>query len=211
MSDINQNNRPGHSTGPRSSSGRETSSRNAASHGLSCEKFFLLPDEKQEDFDALAETLAEEYKDVASPGLAPLLKNLVEALWLQNRAYRKICQTESAIFFLEQNREFEELDKTFKRLLLMQRYKTSYENSYQRAFRAIESFRKSRIAEFVARVRIEKTIHSVAAERVRSMLPLTQSGGYSKEELQKDVATLYGSFFPDVPYWSPRKPELSIP
>ncbi len=166
MSEIKSDDRARRSPGPTSSLGKQVSSRNAATHGLSCEKFFLLPNEKQEDFDALAQSLADEYQEVDSPGLQPLLKTLVEALWLQNRAYKKVFESEYALATAESNGNYEDAEKIFKRLLLMQRYKTSYENSYQRAFRTIEAYRKNRLATYIAEVRLEKTMHSTANDRL---------------------------------------------
>ena len=140
MSDTNQDPRPGHSSSQRGNSGKQNSSRNATTHGLSCETFFLIPGETQEQFDALAQSLTDEYREIDSPGLGPLLETLLHALWLQNRAYKKVFESENALAMAELSRESPEItDNIFRRLQLMQRYKTSYENSYQRALRAIES------------------------------------------------------------------------
>ncbi len=173
----------------RANSGRQASSRNATSHGLSCETFFLLPDEKQEDLDALAESLAAEYLNVASPGLEPLLQTLIEALWLQKRAYKKVHQSETALFIAESNGSHEDAEKIFQRLLLMQRYKTAYENSYQRALRAIEAFRKTRLAWYATQLRLEQTLQSLANSRLKIHDRLVD-GGITPEKAWQKIAEL---------------------
>lgn len=183
------------------------SSRNATKHGLSCETFFLIPGETQEEFDALAQSLTDEYKDVASPGLTPLLETLVHALWLQKRAYKKVFESENALAMAEMSRESSEVtEKIFRRLLLMQRYKTSYENSYQRALRAIEAYRKSRIASFVTQVRIEQMTYSIAELRVKSYDRFVNHCGHSHEKALEMVNKFYTTL-PNLPQWSPQKNE----
>ncbi len=179
------------------------SSRNATKHGLSCETFFLIPGETQEQFDALAQSLTDDYKDVASPGLTPLLETLVHALWLQKRAYKKVFESENALAMAEMSRESSEVtEKIFRRLLLMQRYKTSYENSYQRALRAVEAFRKSRIASFVTQVRIEQMTYSIGESKIKSYDRLVRQRGHSHEKAWEIVNKVYTPL-PNLPHWAP--------
>ena len=157
MRDHQNNSRPGHSTGPTSSEGKQNSSRNSTTHGMSCTTFFLLPDESEEDFEALKRNWADEYKAFASPALDGYLDKLVKADWLFQRGNRRVFESESALAMTEMNRgSAENADEVFKRLQRMQRYKTNYETSYYRALRAIEAFRRSRLAEKLVEARLKK-------------------------------------------------------
>ncbi len=193
MSDTNQEPRAGHSNSQRGNSGKQNSSRNATTHGLSCETFFLIPGETQEQLDALAQTLADEYREVDSPGLAPLLETLLYAFWLQKRAYKKVFESENALAMAEFSRESPEItEKIFRRLQLMQRYKTSYENSYQRALRAIEAFRKSHLARRLAEVRVEQIVCSLGHMKIKSH-EYFMKRGYSFEKSREMMNELYAA------------------
>ncbi len=169
MSDQHKDPSAGHCTGPRSSQGKEKSSRNAATHGLTCKKFFLIPDETEEEFLAHAQLWADEYAADSSPAIQSLLQDLVEAHWLQKRASRRMFESETALAMAETDRQSPEIaDEIFKRLRNIQRYKTSYENSFQRALRAIEAFRKNRVAARVSDARLAKIELSKEAIKVKS-------------------------------------------
>jgi hypothetical protein len=169
MSDQHKNPSAGHCTGPRSGAGKEKSSRNAATHGLTCKKFFLIPDETEEEFLAHAQIWADEYAADSSPAIQALLQDLVEAHWLQKRASRRMFESESALAMAETDRDSSEMaDQIFKRLRNIQRYKTSYENSFQRALRAIEAFRKNRLAQRISDSRLAKIELSTEAIKVKS-------------------------------------------
>jgi hypothetical protein len=157
MHDQENNLRPTHSPGPTSDQGKQISSRNSTTHGMSCSTFFLLPDEKEDDFEALKQKWADEYKNFASPALEGYLDKLVKTDWLLQRGYRCVFECESALSLAEMNREPTEfVDEMFKRLRRIQRYQTSYETSYYRALRAIEAFRRSRLAEKLVEARLKK-------------------------------------------------------
>ncbi len=78
-------------TGPVTAAGKETSSRNATTHGGTSEKLFVAG-ERREDFDKLLNDLLEEH----SPE-TPEARNLVEDaalgrwfLWRRQRAYNSV-------------------------------------------------------------------------------------------------------------------------
>ncbi len=195
MSDKNKNTRPGQSSGPRSSRGKENSSRNAATHGLSCKKFFLIPSEKEEDFLAHAQRWFDAYKDQASPALELLLQDLAEAHWLYKRASLRIFESESAFAMAETNRDGS-ADEVFKRLRNMQRYKTSYENSFHKALRAVEAFCKNRIAAQFAEGQAEHKEASTVVLKLKSLQLLVKSCSLDANEAR---AALKHLFSPDGP------------
>lgn len=63
------------STGPRSPEGKESSSQNAIKHGLTARKAVVLPDEKEDEFLALRQSLRAQYAP-----LDPLRQILVDTL-----------------------------------------------------------------------------------------------------------------------------------
>ena len=194
MSDQQKDTRPGRSTGPRTVGGKENSSRNSATHGLSCEKFFLVSGETEEQYRAHVQMWTDEYRAVASPLLPGLIEDVAQAHWLVKRACRRMFESECALDNAEANREPTEfINEIFKRLQLIQRYKARYESSYQRAFRAIESFRKSRLAEPIAAGRIESLIHSNAYMRSKSYHRLTDVCGFSPEDAWKKLNDIFES------------------
>jgi hypothetical protein len=192
MSDQQKDDRPGRCTGPRTRNGKENSSRNSATHGLSCETFFLVSGETKEAFQAHVQMWADEYSDVASPLLGGLIEDVVQAHWLVKRACRRMFESESALDNTEVNRQSgESADEIFRRLQLIQRYKARHEASYQRAFRAIESFRKSRLAEPLAAARLENVRYSNVDAQVRTYHRLTDFCGDTYEEAWEKIHYLF--------------------
>lgn len=192
MSDQQKTERPGRCTGPRSNQGKENSSRNSATHGLSCEKFFLVSGETEEQFQAHLQMWADEYHNVASPLLQGLIEDVAQAHWLVKRACRRMFESESALDNAEANRESGEFaDEIFRRLQLIQRYKARHENAYQRAFRAIESFRKSRLAEPLAAARLENIRHPNVFAQVKTYHRLTDFCGNTHEEAWEKIHYLF--------------------
>jgi hypothetical protein len=187
MSDKN-NTRPGHSSGPRSFYGKEVSSRNATTHGISCKKFFLIPGEEEEDFLAHAQrwfdTYSDASKDDASPALEMLLQDLAEAHWLLKRACLRVFESESAFAVAETNRDGS-ADEVFKRLRNMQRYKTNYENSFHKALRAVELFCKNRAAGKLTEARIEHVDASAYGVRMKTFQCFVKIHKFTPEEAWK--------------------------
>jgi hypothetical protein len=116
-------------TGPVTAAGKETSNRNATTHGGTSEKL-IVPGERQEDFDALLNDLLEEY----SPE-TPDARNLVEDaalarwfLWRRQRAYNSV---ESALYATQPAPE-RWSPEAYHQLALLDRYKTAAERSLKR-------------------------------------------------------------------------------
>ena len=193
----NQNTSTGssRSTGPRSEDGKEKSSRNAATHGLSCKKFFLLPNESEEDFQDHAQRWLDEYKQYSSPVLDMLLQDVIEAHWLQKRATLRTYESESALAMAELNRD-PQADEIFKRLRSMQRYKTSYENSFQRALRAVHTFCKTSSALEVVQARLAHVAAATVAVKVKCLHRYVKLYGLNPEQARQAEKSLFSSKHP---------------
>ena len=183
---------PGRPTGPRSNAGKETSSRNSTTHGLACGTFFLLPGESEEEYNALAQQWRDEYAVLPeSPALASLLDTLIKADWVQKRAFNSYCKSETALAMAEiSHASQEEITEIFKRLQLTLRYKTSLENSFQRAFRAIEAFRKSRIAERLTHARTLNAVHQFIAKQADIVTGLIKHCAFTPDQAHEHVARI---------------------
>src|SRR5581483_208356 len=72
------------STGPKTQVGKEASSQNRRTHGLTG-TFFILGDENPEEYKRLYDNFAKEYQPVGQTETT-LVKKLAEAFWLSQRA-----------------------------------------------------------------------------------------------------------------------------
>ncbi len=76
-----------HSTGPKTSVGKTTSSKNAIRHGLASDRFALLEWERFEDFEELLANLRAEHRP-ATQTEALLVEKMAQHFWLSQRALR---------------------------------------------------------------------------------------------------------------------------
>jgi hypothetical protein len=113
-------------TGPVTAAGKETSSRNATTHGGTSEKI-IVAGECREDFDKLLNDLLDEH----SPE-TPEARNVVEDaalgrwfLWRRQRAYNAV---ETALYAAQPSPE-KWSSNDFHKLALLDRYKTAAERS----------------------------------------------------------------------------------
>ncbi len=147
--------------GPNSPEGKSISSQNATNHGMCQERFFLLPGESQEKFDALRETWRKQYH-LNEPAVPELVETLVERDWMQQRCTRNICKLEMQLAEAEAAENDDRIDRIERRLNNAYRYKTAAENSFQRALRALEQFRAVRKREELTKHRLAVRERQVA-------------------------------------------------
>ena len=85
---ISQRNRANaaNSTGPKTEAGKEASSRNATTHGLTSKRV-VLPHESQEEFDAQRAALHDQHKPVGDVE-KELVDQIAQTWWRLQRAYR---------------------------------------------------------------------------------------------------------------------------
>ncbi len=120
---------PGHSTGPRTAAGKDRSSQNARTHGLSSltSIFVLLPGEDQKEWIELLRDLTNEFQP-ASRTERILVNDMAQSHWLTQRAIN--LQTNSI-----------EDPKTFALYL---RYQTTHQRAYYRALKQLIALQKAR-------------------------------------------------------------------
>jgi len=120
---------PGHSTGPRSQAGKDRSSQNARTHGLSSltSVFVLLPGEDQNEWVELVRDLTNEFHP-ASRTERILVTDMAQSHWLTQRAIN--LQTSS----IEDPKAF----------ALFLRYQTTHHRAYYRALKQLLALQKAR-------------------------------------------------------------------
>ncbi len=163
------------SGGPNTPAGKDRSSQNSTSHGMCQERFYLLPGESQEQYDALQGTWSKQY-DLNEPAVPELVKTLVERDWMQQRCTRNICRLEMKLAEAETADDDNRIDRIERRLTNAYRYKTAAENSFQRALRALEKFRAVRkrdeLNEARHDLRVNHTAHKIAYGFAKLGLPV---------------------------------------
>lgn len=135
----------GKSTGPKTPEGKESSSKNAIKHGCRAKKTLILPDETQEEYDELRNGWLEEFEPEGHQERR-LVEKLILNDWLQQRAERWLLQVEAQV--VEENADPSEWTaEQHHRIELMQRYKTTAERAFYRAWSAVQSLRKDFMRE----------------------------------------------------------------
>jgi hypothetical protein len=124
------------STGPTSNAGKETSSHNRTTHGLSdLDNVFFLHDFEDEDqFEALKANLCHEHQPQTETEKL-LVRRLAESEWLRRRAlhFQKLCQNPKT-GYLEQEKHF----------ALYLRYQAIHERAFYKALNELQKLRNER-------------------------------------------------------------------
>jgi hypothetical protein len=148
-------------TGPVTAAGKESSSRNATTHGGTSEKL-IVAGECREDFDALLNDLLEEH----SPE-TPDARNLVEDaalgrwfLWRRQRAYNSV---ETALYAAQSSPE-KWSPEDFHKLALLDRYKTAAERSLKRVLQNLASLHRAKKQEAQSKLAVARA--TVALDEV---------------------------------------------
>jgi hypothetical protein len=140
------------STGPITPQGKAKSSQNSKTHGMRSAVFQLLADESPAEYAEHCQMWQKQYEQDEEDGLDPALPALVETLaqndWLQMRGMRNVSKAELRLAQAEADgAPLEVIQHCHQYLLLMLRYKTAAENSFQKALRAVEQFQGRRKRE----------------------------------------------------------------
>ena len=144
------------STGPVTPEGKEISSRNAITHGLTSKKLTLNPEER-EQFNKLLASYAKIYKP-ATEAEKSQLNYMVEHSWRLDRALKieQILFDRTATEIVEENPDLtydEALAVMFidprytKRLNLFMRYKGQIDRAYRKALAELEKLIAARLKE----------------------------------------------------------------
>ncbi len=132
--------RPGRSTGPRTSTGKATSSRNSFKHGLASGQL-IIPGEDAAEYEALLNALLDEHQP-ANPTEEMLVRELAQSYWLMQRAMamQTNCFTADGV--------------DTKQLAVFLRYHTTYERAFHRALNVLLRIKKDRFRQFVSQSRL---------------------------------------------------------
>jgi hypothetical protein len=148
-------------TGPVTAAGKETSSRNATTHGGTSEKL-IVDGECREDFDALLHDLLAEHSPETTDA-----RNLVEDaalarwfLWRRQRAYNSV---ETALYAAQPAPELWQPD-AYHKLALLDRYKTAAERSLQRVLQNLAALYRAKKQEAQSKLAVART--SVALDKL---------------------------------------------
>ena len=155
------------STGPVTPEGKEISSRNATTHGLTSKKLTLNPEER-EQFNKLLASYAAIYKP-ATEAEKSQLNYMVEHLWRLDRALKieQILFDRTASEIAEENPEmsYDEavsvmfIDPRYtKRLSLFMRYKGQLDRAYRKALAELEKLIAARLKEEATQTKINNLI-----------------------------------------------------
>ena len=146
------------STGPTSGPGRETSSRNSYTFGISKTGglFFFLPLEREEDFIALEFKFISEHNPQTITE-SVIVRRMVESEWLRNRALclqMRCYDSETGMIGDE------------KQLALLLRYESMHERAFYKALNELQKLRKEKTKEqigFVSQKRAAE-VHTMKQE-----------------------------------------------
>ncbi len=131
--------------GPKSTTGKQKSSQNATKHGGRSQTIRILPDEDPEEFERVKNGWLSEYEPEGHME-ETLAGNLIDSEWLLLRARRNRFNAEArAVGEGKEPHEWTAEDN--HQIELMQRYLTTAERSFYRAFNAMQGLRKDIMRE----------------------------------------------------------------
>ena len=150
--------------GPKTIEGKQISSRNAIKHGC-CADNLILKSENIEDYKALEATWLRAYepKDDAEKHL---VRELINADWFLQRATRNVASVEAQISEAVEIPLFW-ADDHHRALTRFMRYQTTRANTVAKCRKAIEDYRKNRVAEVVRfeQLIMKKERHEIFKEK----------------------------------------------
>ena len=146
------------STGPTSGLGRERSSRNSSTFGISKTGglFFFLPLEHEEDFIALEFKFISEHKPQTITE-SVIVRRMVESEWLRNRALclqMRCYDSETGMIGDE------------KQFALLLRYESMHERAFYKAVNELQKLRKEKRKEEIGYVSQKRSaeVHTMKQE-----------------------------------------------
>jgi hypothetical protein len=178
-----------YSTGPKTDAGKEISSHNATTHGLTARKF-VLSLEDQSEYDEIRQAML----DAWNPKTAyerMLFEDTVRARWSWSRAQRTHTAVLEAILQEEQKanpklsadqalaRVFTE-EKNAKRMRLLMRYEASAERAYRQRFQELQRLTTARAQMEAHRRMLANRQQGGAGGSACEPLPATEIGSVSQ-------------------------------
>ena len=167
------------SSGPKSKAGKQVVSQNATRHGLSG-RFRVLPDESQQEFDALLISFIES-ESPADAAESEFVQQMAEALWLSRRSVRL---QENCILALD-SEDPETQRAARKDLALFMRYQTTHDRAF---VRYSTELRKRRNERRRAARGFESQKLRAAAEQRRNELQLIRQAVENRKQERHETA-----------------------
>ncbi len=142
---------PNKSTGPLTPEGKAIAAQNSTKHGCSARTIHLTTEESIADYNALKTLWFKGYNvnpnNPENPFEADLLNACVEADWLARRAERKYAEHEADLHNQTPGGLASWTQLDWDKLRLANRYKVANQNALAKARKALEDYRKARLAE----------------------------------------------------------------
>ena len=166
------------STGPRTETGKEISSRNSTRHGLTSRRS-ILNSEQQEEFDQLHSELTQEYDPQT-----PTERDLVLEIADQSFRLRRASKIEADLF----NQADDDFLKISSELDKVRRYRTSIERAWHNAIEQIRKIQKQPAVKPVPPKTAEKIRSDSFALALKTLLgaPLPGQGPESAIDINLD-------------------------
>ena len=131
-------------TGPSSLTGKSRSSDNATTHGGTSQKL-IVAGEQQSDFTNLLSSLLAEYSPETSSARL-LVEDFAHAQWFLWRRIRAQNSAEHALYEAQPDPALWP-DSSFHTLTNLERYRTTAERAFQRAFRNLEHLQYAQLSQ----------------------------------------------------------------
>jgi hypothetical protein len=170
-------------TGPRTPHGKQSSSRNSATHGCRATQHCLMPGETQGQFEAVRQRWSNEYGPT-NPLDLEYLERVAEADWRRERCARQLAEVEFAILSQRPN-PFDWTEEDHKLLARMQAYHRNAARQLDLARRSLDDVRRTRLREIRE---IETTKNLVVTQVLKGALkiPVTPEPDQPLTEEQED-------------------------
>jgi hypothetical protein len=132
-----------HGGGPKTTEGKARSRQNSTRHGLRATSAWLLPDETQEEFDAVEAGWNQQFQP-SDFQQQTLVKSLVLNDWLRRRAERWLLTTEAAVIAASGPNPLDWTAEQRQRMELGQRYKGTADRAFHRTLSLLQKLCEER-------------------------------------------------------------------
>ena len=185
--ESNHNHHPG---GPNTPQGKEISSNNATTHGGTTQKLFVAG-ENPDEFHALYNSLLAEHNPTTDSA-KNLIHDFALAQWFLWRRIRACNSVEHSLYESEPDPALWP-ESSFRRLTLMERYRTTAERSFQRALANLDHLKYANVSNERFHQRQQNTEARLAHDKERlalqtQRLELTKSLEEAKQTEKDDAA-----------------------
>ena len=159
--------------------GKANSSQNATKHGLRAKSVLILPGETQEEYDKVVRGW-NDYWQPADYQEEKLVETLIRNDWMHRRAQRWHLEAEAAAVGEDGLGPMDWTAEQRQRMELMQRYKTTAERAFYRAWSALRGLGKDIMREDKDKAAMKSSRETQAVES--SPRAEVQTRGAEREE-----------------------------